>query len=354
MSSPLSPRPDSPLNVRMDDVAREAGVSRATVSRVLVGHPPVSGPTRERVTKALDKLGYVPNEHARGLAARRSDLVGLLLRDPSNPSYGALHAQIQRRAASLGIALVTAVPAVTDRSEQERSALQRMLGLRVGALIVSTGVITSEQLAPFLDTVPVVSAGRPEPHPAIDAVSYDEELGATMMAQQIVAAGHREIAVLGTTREVSAAGHLRGVHLAAQLRARGAQVRTVLADQFAADDDKLEELLRLVLNRQVTAIAFNSDDRALAFWRLARATGVRVPEDVSITGIDGLQPHLDLIGLATIRLPVAQVAERTVALVHRRMSSPEVRTEVQHQLCAGVFVAGPSLGPAPSPQATAG
>lgn len=332
-----------PLKVRMDDVAQLARVSRATVSRVLVGHPPVSEATREKVFNAVRELGYVPNMMARGLATRASDLVGLLLRDPRNPAYGLLHSEIQAVASAHRLQLVTAVPHWAEAAEDELAALRRLLGLRVGGLLVATGVVKAHDLEPFLDSVPVVSVGRVEDHPGIYGVSYDEDTNGAILADQVAAAGHQAVAVLVTGPAVSTAENRRGRSMSARLEGLGIHVVRVAADKFGTTDDGTEDIVRLVRERRVTAAMFPNDVRAVNFMRHARAASLDVPGDVSVTGCDGVGLGLDLLGLATLRIPVEAVASRALEVLEELMRDRSA--SVRHELFPGVFAPGTTLTP---------
>lgn len=332
------------LKVRMEDVARAANVSRATVSRVLVGTPPVSPETREQVFKAVRELGYVPNAMAQGLSKRGSNLVGLLLRDPRNPAYGQLHSLVQEAVSGHGLELITAVPHRKIGVEDELAALRRMLGLRVGGLLVSTGVVKAVDLEPFLDSVPVVSVGRVEEHPGIHGVSYDEDVHGAMLADNVASAGHRCVAVLIPSARVSTAENRRGRSMAVHLEGRGITVHRVETDAFGQPDAGIGRMLVLAADSGATAAMFPNDNRAMIFLRAARAAGLDVPGDISVTGCDGIIPGLDLVGLTTLRIPVEQVAERGVEVLARLMGS-RGGIEVRHEKFAGEFMPGSTLGP---------
>ncbi|MHA7291548.1 LacI family DNA-binding transcriptional regulator [Arthrobacter sp. MDT3-24] len=337
--------PREGLKIRMEDVARAANVSRATVSRVLVGNPPVAAATRDKVFRAVRELGYVPNAMAQGLSKRSSDLVGLLLRDPRNPAYGRLHSLVQEAVSGHGLELITAVPHWKEGAEDELAALRRMLGLRVGGLLVSTGVIKAADLEPFLDSVPVVSVGRVEDHPRIHGVSYNEDVHGAMLADKVASAGHRSVAVLIPTVSVSTAENRRGRSMAVHLEGRGLTVHRVETDAFGQPEAGIARILDLVRDGGATAAMFPNDNRAMIFLRAARTAGLDVPGDVSVTGCDGIIPGLDLIGLATLRIPVEQVAARGVDVLESLMSN-RGGTEVRHEKFTGEFVPGATLGPA--------
>ncbi len=331
--------------VRMEDVARAANVSRATVSRVLVGTPPVAEATREKVFRAVRELGYVPNAMAQGLSKRSSDLVGLLVRDPRNPAYGLLHSLVQVAVSSHGLELITAVPHWKEGAEDELAALRRMLGLRVGGLLVSTGVIRATDLEPFLDSVPVVSVGRVEDHPRIHGVSYNEDVHGAMLADKVASAGHRSVAVLIPAAWVSTAENRRGLSMAVHLEGRGLDVHRVETNAFGQPEAGIARILDLARDGRATAAMFPSDNKALIFLRAAHGAGLAVPGDISVTGCDGIIQGLDLVGLATLRIPVEQVAARGIEVLERLMSDPG-GTEVRHEKFTGEFVPGATLGPA--------
>lgn len=332
------------LQVRMEDVARTAKVSRATVSRVLVGHPPVAEATRQKVLDAVRELGYVPNLLAQQLSGSSSDLVGLLLRDPRNPAYGMLHSQIQEAASEQGVELITAVPHWQVGVSDELAALRRLLGLRVGGLLVSTGVIKANDLAPFLDNVPIVSVGRVEDHPGIYGVSYDERAHGRMLADAVIAAGHRSVAVLIPALAVSTAEHLRGTSMARRLEERGTTVHRVETAAFGQPERGITQMLELASQREVTAAMFPNDTRAMLFLKEARDADVQVPGHVSVTGCDGSAPGLDLIGLCTVRIPVERVAARGLEVLRELMRNRS-GVAIEHEAFVGEFVAGATLGP---------
>ncbi|MFI6779841.1 LacI family DNA-binding transcriptional regulator [Micromonospora sp. NPDC050276] len=345
-----TPSPDrtgsamSALSVTMAAVAAAAGVSRATVSRVFHGTTPVAQSTRDAVYAAAEKLGYVPNVMARVLAARSSDILGLLLRGPTNPAYGLLFGELQENVSRLGMQMVAVAPSRAEGANFERQALNRLLGLRVGGMFVATGVIHAEMLEPFLDKVPVVIIGRPESHPRIYSVSYDEDSNATQLADAVAAHGHQGVAVVTSSGGNSATEHRRAITMAARLRAHGVRAHPVAAPTFGLIDEGAQEIIALHRAGHITAAMFPSDLRALAFMPYLRAASLRTPEDLSLTGCDGILPGIDLIGFATVRIPVEQAAQRAAEVMKTLLDG---QTEIKHELLPGTFLPGRTLGPAP-------
>lgn len=276
------------------------------------------------------------------LASGSSSVLGLLLRDPRNATYGLLHSELQRETSDAGLQLVTVVPAVEQRAAYEADALQRLLGLRVGGLFVATGVLGSEQLLPFVSTVPVVSVGRVERHPSIYAVSYDERAHGGMLVDAVVAYGHRRVGVLSPTRDVSLGEHARATAMVERLRAVGADVVEIEAVTFGVAGEGDGQIIDLVRARRITAVMFPSDQRALRFLEIADKAGVAVPDEVSVTGCDGVAVGLAHLGLQTLRVPVEAVAARAVQVMRDLIESPG-STAVRHEAHRGVLVAGATL-----------
>ena len=334
--------PDRPGHkYTMDDVAAEAGVSRTSVSRVLLGQNKVSEETRRRVRTAAHRMGYVPNVMASELASRASSTIGLLLRDAANPAYGMLFTELQKAAHAAGLTLVTMTISEDDRGQQQVASLHHLVGMRVAGLIVATGGITSEQLQPFQRRTPIVRAGRPESTGMIHAVSYDEQDAGRQLAEHIISLGHWEVAVLMTAESTSFPEFVRSTAMAAELTKQKIPVTPI---PVTAPDDGVETAVRLTRAGAVTAIMCPSDLRQLAVLRGLRTAGLSVPNDVSVSGCDGIMPGLDLMGLTTLRLPVNKLAQHTINLMGRLVGEHPPTTITQRRL-TGTLVPGNTAGP---------
>lgn len=334
--------------MRMEDVARLAGVSRATVSRVLSGSPAVTASTREKVMNAVDELGYVPNLMAQNLAntAHSKDpLVGLLLRDPRRAAYGLLFSEIQTNSHEQGLEVVTVAPTQGIGTVSEQQGLNRLLSVRVKGLFVATGVISSQDLRAFLGKVPIISVGRPEEDDRIYGVSYDEVSTGNLLADAVLAHGHTRIAVLVTSDTVSVPENTRANAIIQRLSERGIRPRAVQAATFGIANEGVGELLNLVRSKEVTAVMFPTDDRAIGFLDLAAKSGVRVPEDVSVTGADGILPGMNVMGLASVRIQTETVAARAVTVMKELIANPD--HPVRHEKFPGFFMDGSSLSVPP-------
>lgn len=310
----------------------------------MLGQGKVSEETRRRVWAAADRLGYVTNVMASELASGGgSSTIGLLLRDASNPAYGLLFTELQQAAHDASLTLVTMTIGADDRGRRQVASLHRLMGMRVSALIVATGGVTSEQLEPFRTRIPIIRAGRPETTQVIHAVSYDEENSARQLAAHVASFGHRRVAVLVTHEQHSYPEFVRGSTMAAALREHD-----VVVDEFGVTEmtDGIDEALELVAAGKVTAIMCPSDLRQLNVLRALAAAGLSAPEDVSVSGCDGILPGADLLGLTTVRLPVRELARRTITAVSNLVGKG-ASDAVVHESLPGILVPGRTVGPPP-------
>lgn len=329
----------------MEDVATVAGVSRASVSRVLLGQGKVSDETRRRVREVADRMGYVPNVMASQLASRRTNTIGLLLRDASNPAYGLLFTELQAAARTAGLTLVSMTIGADDRGHHQVASLHHLLGMRVAGLIVATGGVTSNQLEPFRQRLPIVRAGRPETTEAIQAVSYDEHNTGFQLAEHVANLGHRDVAVLMTSEAHSYPEFIRGISMSTVLACRGVRVIHV---PVIEPDDGVERVVALAREGTTTAVMCPTDTRQLAVLRGLRASGLSVPEDVSVSGCDGILPGADLLGLTTLRLPVEELARQVVFRIDELIKTDTRPAPVIQEQLRGVLVPGRTVAAPPA------
>jgi len=327
------------LRVTISDVATAAGVSRATATRALKGEGRFSPETQERILAEAERLGYVPNTMAAELAAGRTGTVGLMLRDASNPAYGLLFSRLQDEAHQRGLDLLTVTIGADEQGAKQVGALHRLLGMRVAGLIVATGGITTAQLEPFADQVPILRAGRAETSGRIHSAHYDDPAHGRLLASHVVSLGHRRVVVLAGDEEASFPEHLRA--LAMQQTLTDAGVDVTLVSTGARPDEGVAEALSAVRGG-ATAVMCASDYRQLAVMRALRDAGLSVPGDVSVTGCDGILPGADLLGLTTVRIPVEQVAAAAVETMQELLTS-DAASPVRRGF-AGELVPGTTAG----------
>lgn len=269
----------------MEDVAREAGVSGQTVSRVVNARGYVGAATRERVEGAMHRLGYRPNSAARALRSGRFRAIGVIMFSFS--SYGNQRTldAIAVRAAQLGYAL-TLIPVESSARETVAGAFRRIEEHAVDGIII---VIEAHQLdeaeVEIPDGLPVVlvDSNRGAQHPFVDT---DQAQGAKLATEHLLDLGHETVwHVAGPAKSYSA--ERRRESWQKTLESRGCAVpEAIVGDWSAASGYQAGVRLREI--EGVTAVFAANDQMAIGVIRAFRESGRDVPRDVSVVGFDGL------------------------------------------------------------------
>ncbi|HEU4349262.1 MAG TPA: LacI family DNA-binding transcriptional regulator [Actinoplanes sp.] len=328
----------------MTDVARLAGVSHQTVSRVLNGHPHVKEQTRLRVRAAIAELGYRPNRAARALVTGRSQLIGIVALNSTLYGPASLLAAFEQAAAEAGFAVSVGSVGRLDRASiagaVERHLDQRVAGLVVIAPVASAGAALEDMPA----GVPLVTIDG-DPKRAHALVTVDQVAGARAATRHLLDAGHRTVwHVSGPADWYDAAGRIDGWRQ--ELLAAGAEVPPLVpADWSAAAGFSAGQMLARM--PEVTAVFAANDHLALGLLRALHERGRRLPGDVSVVGFDDVpeaayfipplttvRPDFDAVAQAGLDLLLAQMAGTTEApgrvviapeLVIRDSVAPPVR-----------------------------
>jgi DNA-binding LacI/PurR family transcriptional regulator len=301
-----------PRQPTIRDVAKHAGVSHQTVSRVINDHELVSPETRRRVEAAIQELNYVPSPIARGLTSNRTHSIGLVSTDISGHFFAEVAAGAEVEARRRGYYLVIA--SVEEHAEEdERAYLRLMLERRVEGLIVARPrlPISPEQ------AVPLVAIASSEA-PGLTVVDVDNRRGGLEATGHLLAHGHRSIATITGPMEwpssrARLAGYLdamAGIDLEPDRRLVEPAPDWGLADGQAA-------MARLLgRTTQFTALFAHSDLIAIGAIRELRAHGLQVPGDVSVVGYDDL-PVAAYVDppLTTVHQPTRAVGEAAAGLV---------------------------------------
>jgi len=305
------------------DVARRARVSFMTVSRVVNGVPGVRERTRARVLKAIEELGYYPNAAARALNSSRSRNVGIVFprRDYLliAPFCVELCVGVEARLKQRGYHLFLGSLA-NQRDSGELHALYKE-GKVDGLILFAppTDDPGIERLA--ADGLPFVVVHGRSRKVKVPYVDTDNDQGTALVLGHLIELGHRRIGfVTGNMAEVNSQDRLRGYR--AGLRARGIRVDEALVRSgdwtLESGYAALESLMRT--GRPPTAIAFSNDQMAIGALKAAQDLGVRVPDDVSVTGYDDIQyASFTSPALTTVRQHIGAVGDRVAELMLERI-----------------------------------
>ncbi|MEG1593107.1 MAG: LacI family DNA-binding transcriptional regulator [Oscillibacter sp.] len=300
------------------DVAALAGVSFATVSRVLDDRPEISGETKVRVRAACAQLGYVANAAARGLTGRATHTIGLIVPDVSNPYFAGVATAIERTAAEQGYRVL--LNNSHRDPERELSVLDALLSRQIDGIIISAlSPESQERHSHLLGSVPCVYLGVNHGEDC-SYVMVDNELGAYEATRYLLTLGHRDLVFLGGRRNSkTCALRTRGFHRAleeADLEGRALPAPAGPVQNRTWAYDTAVELLRAP-TRPDAIFAF-SDMVAMQVLEAAEACGVHIPDDLSLMGFDNVPfaalPRIDLTTVSQHELDLGRIAtERLLA-----------------------------------------
>ncbi len=323
------------------DVATHAGISIATVSRAVNTPERVSASTLARVQAAMDALHYRPNALGRQLRAERTGLLGVVLPSLANPVFAECMQGIEEAASITGQRVMLMTTAY-DR-EREARAIETMLEQRVDGLILTVGDAAANPHLDRLDAehVPYVlvyndTVGQAR-IPARCCVTVDNRAAARDAIRALLAQGHRQIRMLTGTLAASDRAALRHDGYREALEAAGIAPQPPVEIDFNADAMLPAELARLLAPPRPTAIFCSNDRLALLTIRSLREMGLRVPEDVSVVGFDGLAMGQWLSPtLATVAQPHRRIGTDAATALARRIAGEVVPSiTLPHRLLAG-------------------
>jgi DNA-binding LacI/PurR family transcriptional regulator len=316
----MSTEPGNGRGVTLDEVALAAGVSRATVSRVVNGNPKVGEDAKRDVERAIAKLGYIPNPAARSLVTRRSDSIGVVIPEPTSflfgdPFFPRLLRGIGAALSSRELQLVLLMP----QSPREESRVERYLtaGHVDGVLLVS---LHGEDPLPMhlaARRVPAVIGGRPPRGAAVSFVDVDNEQGARSAVEHLIAKGRRRIATITGPLDMAAAiDRLAGYHQALAAAGVAADEGLEEAGDFTQQGGAAAMRRILEARPDVDAVFAASDLMAAGAIQVLRAAGRQIPDDVAIAGFDD-SPVAETTDppLTSVRQPIEEMGREMVRLL---------------------------------------
>jgi LacI family transcriptional regulator len=318
------------LGSTIRDVARRAGVGQATVSRVLNGSA-ARPETRERVLKAAAELGFVPNRLARGLVAKSTRTIGLVIPDITNPFFPSLTRGVEDSASSGGYSVFLCN---TDNDPAtEELELRRLSEHRVDGIIFVGTTNRRDLLESVLATgVPMVMTDRPVDDLDADSVLVDNNAGARAACRHLIDLGHRRIGlVAGTSRTRTGQERVTGYREA--LREAGISVDESLMAQGNYTLESGYQAAQVLFGRfpRPTAIFAANDVMAIGVIRAAEEAGLTVPDDLSVVGYDDIQfASMVRPALTTVRQPAYEMGRSAMTMLLERISGEAAGAGRQH------------------------
>ncbi|WP_216843700.1 LacI family DNA-binding transcriptional regulator [Phytoactinopolyspora alkaliphila] len=313
------------------DVAARAGVSPATVSRVLGGTYPVAQATRAKVQRAMRELDYVVNAQARALKGATSKTVAFIVSDVTGPFFAHVADGVEQQATAEG--RLCLVCTTHDEPERELAVIDLMREQRADAVILVGGGQEDHayrermvRLARALDDAGsrLVLCGRPPLGDDVPAtvVDYDNEGGAFAMTSHLLALGHRRIAFMGAQENLTTpTARVRGFRRAHHERGLEPDPELVIEGEFTRSFGYAGARDLLRRRPDVTAIFSATDVVATGVLQAVRDAGLRCPDDVSVTGYDDIPFAADFApALTTVSIPHSELGRAAVRLALHRDS----------------------------------
>lgn len=335
------------------DVARTAGVSVATVSRVINASGPVADDTRERVTQAARALRYSPHGAARSLITRRTSTLGVLLPDIFGEFFSEVIRGIDQAARRHGYHLL--VSNAHGGRDELAAALRAMRGRVDGLIVMSPDADAPSFEGDLPDAIPVVLLNSATEATGCDVLRVDNEGGARAMLRHLISLGHRRIAHIGGPIRNHDAEERRRAYRA-ELLAAGLASGPALEDtgDFTESSgyDAVARFLRL--DERPTAIFAANDSMAIGAISALREAGVAVPGEMAVVGFDDI-PIARYVTppLTSVHVPIAALGARATALLLQALERPPIGPRRRETLPTNLVVRESCGGPDPPGRARA-
>ena len=317
----------------LQDVAKAAGLSPATVSRFLNGSLNLPPDTAERINTAIAALNYRPNPHARSLSRGRSDTIGLVVPDVSNPFFARLAAAVEHHAgqAGLGLMLCSSV----NRQSRELDYIERLRRNHVDGLLFTTNHQDEDQaLRRAIDSSRnIVVMDEDVEGTEVPKVFGDNLQGGQLAARHFIEAGHRKLAYVGGSRNIMTSRE-RARGFADAVTASGGDIVVELFGHYTVEYGRAAMAMLFDSHPEVTGVFIGSDQVMYGMAELAKERSKRFGQDISIVTYDDVGP-LSLLDppVTAIHQPVEEIGRIGFELLMKRMtgdiSNPHMRLPVE-------------------------
>ncbi|MDD3336083.1 MAG: LacI family DNA-binding transcriptional regulator [Eubacteriales bacterium] len=278
-------------HVNIYTIAKEAGVSTATVSRVVSNHPSVRPETRRKVLEIVEKNGYHPNQIAAGLLKKKTHTIGVVFPSLENPFYGAICSTAQQYAQQMNY-FVQLLPSMR-RGGYDSTLVELLLGKRLDGVVLSGDVMPREpenarrMLRQLQKYMPVVVLNPPDDQLECAGLVLDLWGGMQSSVQHLYTLGHRRIAMLGGSVGANEASSRESAYLQSMRELALRPFPLVQADGCAEGENALLQLLsNCDAEQRPTAIVAFNDLVALGAMRQLSRLGLKVPDDMAVIGCD--------------------------------------------------------------------
>ncbi|ALS27647.1 transcriptional regulator [Paenibacillus sp. 32O-W] len=293
------------------DVARAAGVSTATVSKVINGTGRISDKTRKRVTEIMEELRYQPSMVAAALTRRSTSTVGLMLPDLANPYFAEIARAVEDRGHEFGFSLL--ICSTDNDPSKEEKYLSLMVQKCVDGIMIATSTGQDGLLRELAEQrMPIVAISRELPSLPVDTVMVDDFMGGYMAGKHLVGLGHRRIGIIAEKLGASSSPErIRGCRQAMAEAGIEADDSLIAEASYTVDGGRKAAARLLGGGEPPTALFACNDVLAIGALQAAFERGLQVPEQLSVVGFDNTM-------LATITAPPLTTVSQPIQDIGRR------------------------------------
>jgi DNA-binding LacI/PurR family transcriptional regulator len=308
----------------LKDVSKLAGVSPSTVSRVITGTINVDGATKKRVLEAVEELNYRPNLLARGLRNRSGKLIGLMVPEIMHETFAAFISHVEEACVKRGFTMI--LGNTREDPVAEDKVLSNLVGMKVDGIIISR-VSDSSAVMNALNRsgIAVVAIDRALEDEQTDRVLVGNREAGEIAAKYLWSMGHRRLLCIGGPESISLSRErldgFRGF-----FAERGVEIQHIAGEDFEFETGV--KCMRRILERGIefTALWAENDLLAIGAMRELKRLGIKVPEEISIIGMDDIKTtQMVLPSLTTVRQPYREICDTAVDLLLHRMEHPEAQ-----------------------------
>ncbi|CAM3651522.1 catabolite control protein A [Marinicrinis lubricantis] len=318
------------MTVTIYDVAREAGVSMATVSRVVNNNPNVKPQTRKKVFEAIERLGYRPNAVARGLASKKTTTVGVVIPDISNAIFAEVARGIEDIANMYHYNIILCN--ADKKKEKEIRVVNTLLEKQVDGLLFMGGTVTEEHVQAFkTSSVPVVLCATTDEKKEFPSVDIDHEKAAYDAVETLIAKGHRSIAMICGNLQDLSNGYARYQGYKKALENHGIALREEYVRVGNYRYESGMEIMEyfLGLREKPTAVFSATDEMAIGAIHKLQDHGLKVPEDISVISVDNTRmATMVRPQLAAVAQPMYDIGAVSMRLLTKLMKNEKVEDNI--------------------------
>ena len=317
--------------VTIRDVAKQAGVSVASVSRVLNNHPATSEKIRKLVLNTIEQLGYVPNANAQALASQSNCTLGVVVTDVTDSFFAILVKAVDQVATEYDKNILIGIG--YHQADKERNAIDTLLSKRCNCLVVHSKALDDDTLRDYLDNVPgMVIINRLIEGYESRCVSLDNEKGTYIATNTLIQLGHQHIGYIGSNHQIlDEVDRKQGYINALQEHQIAIDEKAIVhnSPDFEGGEEAMINLLSY--NANLTAVVAYNDSMAAGALSVLNENNIAVPQQFSVIGFDDMPIARYLVPkLTTIRYPIDLMASYAARLA-LSLVNPEIKQPINSQ-----------------------